>query len=50
VTWDTTTAAAGWVSLTAQAKDAAGNIGTSAAVSVTATTRTAAIWQGDANH
>jgi uncharacterized protein (TIGR03118 family) len=50
VTWDTTTAAAGWVTLTAQAKDAAGNIGTSAAVSVTATTRTAAIWQGDANH
>jgi uncharacterized protein (TIGR03118 family) len=50
VTWDTTTAAAGGVSLTAQAKDAAGNIGTSAAVSVTAATRTAAVWQGAANN
>jgi uncharacterized protein (TIGR03118 family) len=34
VSWDTTTAAAGSVSITAQAKDAAGNSGTSAAVSV----------------
>ena len=35
VSWDTTTAAAGSVSLTAQALDAAGNAGTSAAVAVT---------------
>jgi uncharacterized protein (TIGR03118 family) len=34
VNWDTTTAAAGSVLITAQAKDAAGNSGTSAAVSV----------------
>jgi uncharacterized protein (TIGR03118 family) len=35
VTWDTTTAAAGSIALSAQAKDAAGNVGTSAAISVT---------------
>jgi len=35
VNWDTTQATNGTVSLTAQAKDAAGNVGTSAAVSVT---------------
>ncbi len=35
VSWDTTTAAAGAVSLTVQALDAAGNAGTSAAVAVT---------------
>ena len=35
VTWDTTTAAAGSVSLTVQAVDAAANIGTSGAVTVT---------------
>jgi mono/diheme cytochrome c family protein len=35
VNWDTTTASAGTVSLTVQAQDAAGNVGTSAAVAIT---------------
>jgi uncharacterized protein (TIGR03118 family) len=41
ISWDTTKVADGSVSITAQAKDAAGNVGTSAAVTVTVSNGTA---------